>query len=100
VQKEVIVPGRLLYQTNKIAAQGNFRFVLGIGQRPIFCRRIRQKNVANLQARRRERPQDDRTGYLALPGQAIKGSGPMTREEIKQKMDELAREFAARASNL
>jgi hypothetical protein len=29
VQKEVIVPVRLLYQTNKIAAQGNFRFVLG-----------------------------------------------------------------------
>jgi polyisoprenoid-binding protein YceI len=28
VQKEVIVPVRLLYQTNKITAQGNFRFVL------------------------------------------------------------------------
>jgi polyisoprenoid-binding protein YceI len=28
VQKEMIVPVRLLYQTNKITAQGNFRFVL------------------------------------------------------------------------
>jgi polyisoprenoid-binding protein YceI len=28
VQREVIVPVRLLYQTNKITAQGNFRFVL------------------------------------------------------------------------
>jgi polyisoprenoid-binding protein YceI len=28
VQKEVIVPVRLLYQTNKITAQGKFRFVL------------------------------------------------------------------------
>ena len=28
VQREVIVPLRLLYQTNKITAQGNFRFVL------------------------------------------------------------------------
>ena len=28
VQKEVIVPVRLLYQTNKITAQGNFQFVL------------------------------------------------------------------------
>src|SRR5262245_41563503 len=28
VQKDVIVPVRLLYQTNKITAQGNFRFVL------------------------------------------------------------------------
>jgi polyisoprenoid-binding protein YceI len=28
VQREVIVPLRLLYQTNKIIAQGNFRFVL------------------------------------------------------------------------
>jgi hypothetical protein len=28
VQKEVIVAVRLLYQTNKIAAQGNFQFVL------------------------------------------------------------------------
>jgi polyisoprenoid-binding protein YceI len=28
VQKEVLVPVRLLYQTNKITAQGNFRFVL------------------------------------------------------------------------
>jgi len=28
VQKEVIVPVRLLYQTNKITAQGNFRLVL------------------------------------------------------------------------
>jgi hypothetical protein len=28
VQREVIVPLRLVYQTNKIVAQGNFRFVL------------------------------------------------------------------------
>ena len=28
VQKEVMVPVRLIYQTNKITAQGNFRFVL------------------------------------------------------------------------
>jgi polyisoprenoid-binding protein YceI len=28
VQREVIVPVRLLYQTNKITAEGNFRFVL------------------------------------------------------------------------
>jgi polyisoprenoid-binding protein YceI len=28
VQREVIVPLRLVYQTNKIMAQGNFRFVL------------------------------------------------------------------------
>src|SRR5262249_40697908 len=28
VQREVIVPVRLLYQTNKITAQGNFQFVL------------------------------------------------------------------------
>jgi polyisoprenoid-binding protein YceI len=28
VQREVIVPVRLFYQTNKITAQGNFRFVL------------------------------------------------------------------------
>jgi polyisoprenoid-binding protein YceI len=28
VQREVMVPVRLLYQTNKITAQGNFRFVL------------------------------------------------------------------------
>ena len=46
-----------------------------------------------LSPRRRERPQHDKDGYLAVPGQAIKcGRRPMTREEIEHKMDELARE--------
>ena len=45
-----------------------------------------------LSPRRRERPQHDKDGYLAVPGQAIKcGRRPMTREEIEHKMDELAR---------